>query len=222
MCWRDEVARRLRTHLEIGPGTRIAVVARKKRDIETLCKVLPGAVGFTLAEARAVADGSPEATFLLPARRESTVGHASRVSVPADKAVNGGGFSEENLLAERALDVVVAWLVMTRLSTASRRRLLGEIRRALRVGGILCVVDHNQPRTWWQWLGNVGWCLMRGVEPCARPAHPVAQEVKDAGFERISLRIAFRERIQIVRGKRPPLASEIGATQDIGKGAFAR
>jgi SAM-dependent methyltransferase len=215
MRWRVEVARRLQTHLGIAPGTRIVAIGRGKRDIDALCEVLPGAIGFRLSDLRVVGGNDLEPRILVPTRRESTKGQAAGDA-------SGASFSGRSLLAEGVLDLVVAWLVMTRLPTARRRRLLEEIRRALRVGGRLCVVDHNQPRTWWQWLGNAGWCLLRGVEPYARPAYPVAREVKDAGFKQISLRVAFRERVQIVCGMRAPGASEIEGTHDAGNETWAQ
>jgi SAM-dependent methyltransferase len=219
MRWRVEVARRLQTHLEVAPGTRIVVIGRGKRDIDVLCEVLPGAIGFRLSGGRLVGDDARESIALVPVRWESTGGQA--LAVPAGGAC-GDSFCGGSLPAEGALDLVVVWLVMMSLPTARRRRLLAEVRRALRVGGTLVVVDHNKPRTWWQRLSNVGWCLLHGVEPCARPAYPAAREVKDADFERISLRLAFRERVQIVRGMRPALASEIDGTHDAGNETLFR
>jgi SAM-dependent methyltransferase len=215
MRWRVEVARRLQTHLGVAPGTRIVVIGRGKRDIDALCEVLPGAIGFRLSDLGVVGGKDPQPWIPVPTRRESTSGRAAGDA-------SGAGFSGWSLPAEGALDLVVVWLVTARLSTARRRGLLEEIRRALRIGGTLCVVDHNQPRTWWEWLGNAGWCLLHGVEPYGRPVYPVAREVKDANFQRISLRIAFRERIQIVCGMRAPGASEIYATYDAGNETLAR
>ena len=159
------------------------MVARSRRDIDALREVLPGATGFRLSEVRAAGEGR--------------TGSRDR---PWGAHSAGGAFFPES-----AFDLMVAWMVMTRFSTTRRGLLLAEFRRALRVGGTLLVVDHNRPRTWVQWLTSVGWCVLRGVEPCARPAYPVAQEVRGAAFEGISLRMAVHERIQIVRGIRPPL-----------------
>lgn len=104
---------------------------------------------------------------------------------------------------EASLDAAVAWLVMTSLSRSDREQILARLWRALRAGGTLIVVDHNRPRRWWPRLENVAWCAVRGIEPIARPAYPVAREVRAAGFGEISLRFAFGERLQVIRAVRP-------------------
>jgi len=161
------------------------VLARRRRDIDALRQVLPGAAGFRLSEVRTIGDEKTGS------RNHSSGGHSAGGELPA----------------QSAFDLLVAWMVMTRFSTTRRRLLLTEFRRALRAGGTLLVVDHNRPRTWGQRLTNLVWCVFRGVEPCTRPACAVAQEVKDAAFVRISVRMAVNERIQIVRGIRPPLGA---------------
>jgi len=206
MRWRVEVARRLLTCVEVGPGARIAVLAPSSREIRALSEVLPGAVGFRLSDLGLVGDGAT-APALVPLAADGSRGGRQRPAAGPGSNALSGGLAGRAVLPQASLDVVVAWLVMTRLSRAARRRLLDALRGTLRVGGTLLVVDHNRPRTCWLRAGNVGWCLLGGVEPFVRPAYPVAREVKDADFERVSLRIALRERVQIVRATRVPPAS---------------
>jgi hypothetical protein len=104
------------------------------------------------------------------------------------------------------LEAAVVWFALASPSSAVRRRLLVRLGDALRTDGTVLVVDHNTPRTWGRWLGNVGWCLRHGVEPIRRPAYPVARELQAAGFRDVSLRFAFGERLQIVGGVRSPRA----------------
>jgi hypothetical protein len=73
----------------------------------------------------------------------------------------------------------------------------------LRDGATLLVVDHNQPRAWWQrWIG---WVVLglRGHGP-ARARRPTAVEVQAAGYAIERLRLAAGERVQLVVARRDP------------------
>jgi SAM-dependent methyltransferase len=116
---------------------------------------------------------------------------------------------------DASLDAVVVWLVGTDVPRAHRERLLGRLHRALRPSGVLVVVDHNRPRTWWPCLQNIVWCLGRGVHPLKRPVYPVAREIQAAGFTDLSLRFALGERLQIVHAIRGEAATQGG--RGVGK-----
>ena len=105
-------------------------------------------------------------------------------------------------VAAESLGAVVLWLAAASPTAATRVAMLAEARRVLRRDGVLVVVDHNRPRTWWRRLRNVLWCALRGVDPMRRPAYPVAREVLAAGFDDVALRLACAEKIQLVRGRR--------------------
>jgi SAM-dependent methyltransferase len=105
-------------------------------------------------------------------------------------------------VAEASLGAVVLWLAVTRPAPATRAAVLAEARRVLRPDGVLVVVDHNRPRTWWRRVRNMVWCALRGVDPVRRPAYPVSREVLAAGFDDVALRLACAEKIQLVRGLR--------------------
>ena len=121
-------------------------------------------------------------------------------------------------IADTSLDAAIAWLVMARIRPAARLHLLEGLRRALRVGGTLLVVDHNRPRTWWRRAENAGWCLVRGIDPLGRPAYPVAREVQAANFADISLHFALGERLQVIRAVRPPVEGIAPSCLDITGG----
>lgn len=121
---------------------------------------------------------------------------------PLEPHGHAPGSAAASAVAAASLDAAVAWLVRTELPRAHRERLLERLHRALRADGVLVVVDHNRPRTWWLRLQNIAWCLARGVEPVKRPAYPVAREIQAAGFTDLSLRFALGERLQIVRAIR--------------------
>lgn len=125
---------------------------------------------------------------------------------------------EPACIAGASLDAAIAWLVMARIRSADRLRLLEGLRQALRVGGTLLVVDHNRPRTWWRRVENAGWCLMRGIDPLGRPAYPVAREVQAASFADISLHFALGERLQVVHAVRPPVEEIAPSRLDITGG----
>ena len=165
------------------------MIAPRKRDIDALCEVLPGAIGFRLSELGIVGDDDLELVVEGSTQRGDALVLASRKGVFSPKA---------------SLDVVVAWLVMTRLSTGEAPPPpRGGPPGTARWGHAGCC--GSQPTTHLVGSGLATWdgACCSGVEPCARPAYPVAREVKDAAFERISLRIALRERVQIVRGYGP-------------------
>ena len=105
-------------------------------------------------------------------------------------------------VAGASLDALVVWFAATSPAPARRAEVLAEARRVLRSDGVLIVVDHNRPRTWWRRLRNAIWCVRQGVDPLRRPAYPVAREVLAAGFEDVALRLACAEKIQLVRGRR--------------------
>lgn len=105
-------------------------------------------------------------------------------------------------VAEASLGALVLWLAASAPAPQTRPAMLAEARRVLRPGGVLIVVDHNRPRTWWRRLRNAMWCALHGIDPVRRPAYPVAREVLAAGFADVALRLACAERIQIVRARR--------------------
>jgi SAM-dependent methyltransferase len=138
---------------------------------------------------------------------ERAAGVGARVLLLDDPAA-GAGADARRLrergapVAEASLDALVVWFAATSPAPARRVEVLAEARRVLRSDGVLIVVDHNRPRTWWRRLRNTIWCLRQGVDPLRRPTYPVAREVLAAGFEDVALRLACAERIQLVRGRR--------------------
>lgn len=187
MPWRADVARRLHAHMEPRRGGQRVMLTPGGREVETLRAILPGALEVELP--RGAATGIAGRPYVSDALSPDLP-----VAPGTGDLLHWGGIS----VGEGAVDVAIVWLATMRLSTALRRRLLLEVRHALRVGGILCVVDHNRPRGWWTRAWNAGWCLVQGVEPWRRPAYPVAREIQAVDFQVISLHLACSERIQIV------------------------
>jgi hypothetical protein len=203
MQWRADVAARLRTLLGVGSGAPVAVLAARARDRRTLRTFLPGVVGFRLATLGFASDG---VAGDVRAGRCAGDGNARRPDALALRSGDRGRRAGAGAIpvADAALEAAVVWLVATRMPNAGRRLMLAELHRTLRIGGTLVVVDHNRPRSRWGRLRNFLWCILHGVGPSSRPAYPVAQEVQAAGFAAVSLRLAYGERIQIVRAARPP------------------
>ncbi len=172
MSWRAEVTARLRELLHQSPDTPAALVVRSQDGPEAQGEPVPGARVLLLDD----------------------LGQDAGV---ATRRPHGGA-----PVAEASLGAVVVWFVATSPPAARRVAVLAEARRVLRADGILVVVDHNRPRTWWGRLRNAVWCALRGVDPLHRPAYPVAREVLAAGFDDVALRLACAEKIQLVRGRR--------------------
>jgi SAM-dependent methyltransferase len=89
---------------------------------------------------------------------------------------------------------------------AARRALLAEAGRVLAPGGALAVVDHNRPRRRLAALAALaGPPRVPGRSPAARwrrLAYPTAREVQAAGLGVECLRLAARERVQVVVARR--------------------
>lgn len=68
-------------------------------------------------------------------------------------------------------------------------------------GSVLVVVDHNQPRGWWQRVVGTIVLAARGVPPM-RARYPTAREIAAQGFVVERLRLCDGERIQLVRASR--------------------
>ncbi len=87
-------------------------------------------------------------------------------------------------------------------SGADRRHLLAETRRTLALGGQLLLLDHNRPR---RWLAAMGALVVAPVPPGATPGarwrrlgYTTAREAQGQGFTVQALRLAGRERVQLV------------------------
>lgn len=113
-------------------------------------------------------------------------------------------------------DASVAWLVVSflgdRARPGPRQALAAELVRVLAPGGMLVAVDHNRPR-------RGGAALAAIVAPPRPPAltptgawrrlaYPTARELRGAGLAIESLRLAARERVQLIVARR---ASRAGA-----------
>lgn|GEM_PF-1324173 len=81
---------------------------------------------------------------------------------------------------------------------AERQARLAVLRRRLRAGAPLVLVDHNQPRRLVRRLGAAVGLLVRGMPP-RRARYPVAREAQALGFVVRRLRFAAGERVQLVR-----------------------
>jgi SAM-dependent methyltransferase len=176
MLWRAEVTARLRELLGQSPDTvPTARVASKRDGLKADARRAPG------LESRVLLLDDP----------------ASGAGLNACRLQERGA-----PVAEASLDALVVWFAATSPAPARRVEVLAEAGRVLRCDGVLIVVDHNRPRTWWRRLRNAIWCLRQGVDPLRRPTYPVAREVLAAGFEDVALRLACAEKIQLVRGRR--------------------
>jgi hypothetical protein len=196
MTWREEVARRVEREFTAAPTSEVAVLAGDPRAL--------GALGGRFPRARRIRLG---AAAMLPQRARAT-----RVPEPPVRDVDGfrgrsptaGAPSPLELaLTGTCCDAAVLWMLGVRAVGEGRRRVLGELLTAIRPGGMIVVVDHNRPRRRWQRTRNRLWCLLRGIIRDARVSYPTAREVRAAGFEDVTLRLAFGERVQIVCGRRP-------------------
>jgi len=98
-----------------------------------------------------------------------------------------------------AAGVVV--LLGERGDAPARARMLAAVAERLSPGAPVVLVDHNQPRAPWRrpaaWLA----LLARGLPP-SRARYPAARELGGGGFTVDSLRLAARERVQLVRAHR--------------------
>jgi hypothetical protein len=85
---------------------------------------------------------------------------------------------------------------------ADRQRTLAALAARLPAGAPLVLVDHNQPRTAWRRLVALPALVAAGLGP-ARARYPAARELAALGFRVDALRLACRERAQLVVARRP-------------------
>ncbi len=94
-------------------------------------------------------------------------------------------------------DVVTITYGLHEMSRVSRQKTLNEMRRVLKPGGPLVVVDYHEPRNWFRravvWL----WMLMEGPTAKDLLASGLLNEIAAAGFEDIHQVFIVRDLIPV-------------------------
>jgi hypothetical protein len=96
---------------------------------------------------------------------------------------------------------------------AARQACLARLRSSLARGAPLVLIDHNQPRGWWQRIVGAIVLAMRGLAP-ARARYPAARELAALGLHVERLRLACGERVQLVVARRAAVAEPCGPANE--------
>jgi ubiquinone/menaquinone biosynthesis C-methylase UbiE len=159
--------RRLTVRLaQIQPGERVLEVGCGTGDVALLARAAAGPAGAVVG-----IDASPE--MIACAQRK-----AARRQVGIDYRV---GVVEDLAFPAASFDVVVSSLMMHHLPERLKREGLAEIRRVLKPGGRLLVVDVTRPTTrGWRLIGTLS--LHGGLRTGAQDLPAL---LRDSGFTRI-------------------------------------
>jgi ubiquinone/menaquinone biosynthesis C-methylase UbiE len=151
---------------QIRPGERVLEVGCGTGDVALRARAAAGPAGAVVG-----IDPAPE--MISRAQRK-----AARRRVGIDYRV---GVVEALDFADASFDVVLSSMMMHHLPPSLKHRGLTEIRRVLKPGGRLLVVDVTRPTTrWWRLIGTLS--LHGGVRTGAQDLPAL---LRDSGFTRI-------------------------------------